>query len=282
MSGYIKFENVNFRYENEEDEAQLPLCLKNINLEINKGEFVCVLGHNGSGKSTLAKAMNAIITPVEGKVYVNGMDTCDESLKYEIRKNVGMVFQNPDNQIVATIVEDDVAFGPENLGIEPDEIRKIVDSSLKNVGMYEFKDFEPHNLSGGQKQRVAIAGVLAMNTDVIVLDEPTAMLDPRGKKDVIDTVIRLNREENKTVILITHFMDEAVLADRVIVMNDGEIIMDSTPKNVFSDVDKIKKEGLDVPQVTEFFHELKKEGIDVDENVLSVEDCLEQMEKIFI
>lgn len=278
MSEFVKFENVNFRYESDEEKKILPLSLENINITINSGEFVAVLGHNGSGKSTFAKAINAIVVPTSGKVTVCGMDTADEELKYQIRENVGMVFQNPDNQIVATIVEDDVAFGPENLGVDPDEIRKRVDESLKEVGMYDFRCFEPHKLSGGQKQRVAIAGVLAMHTDAIVLDEPTAMLDPRGRKDVIDTVLRLNKQENKTVVLITHFMDEAVLADRVIVMNKGKILMDGKPSEVFSKVEAIKKAGLDVPQVTEFANELKKSGIDFDTDILSVEECVAQAE----
>ena len=280
MDDFITFEKVNFRYDSDEDGKILPLSLENIDLKVKKGEFVAVLGHNGSGKSTLAKAINAIIVPTSGKVTVCGMDTADEELKYTIRENVGMVFQNPDNQIVATIVEDDVAFGPENLGVDPDEIRKRVDESLKEVGMYDFRSFEPHKLSGGQKQRVAIAGVLAMHTDAIVLDEPTAMLDPRGRKDVIDTVLRLNKQENKTVVLITHFMDEAVLADRVIVMNKGRIIMDGKPSEVFSEVEAIKKAGLDVPQVTEFANELKKNGIEIDTDILSVEECVAQTEKI--
>ncbi|MBQ7653837.1 MAG: energy-coupling factor transporter ATPase [Clostridia bacterium] len=282
MNEFITFENVSFRYESDEEGKVLPLSLENINLKINKGEFVAVLGHNGSGKSTLAKAVNAIIVPTTGKVTVCGMDTSDEELKYQIREKVGMVFQNPDNQIVATIVEDDVAFGPENLGVDPDEIRKRVDRSLKDVGMYDFRFFEPHKLSGGQKQRVAIAGVLAMHTDAIVLDEPTAMLDPRGRKDVIDTVLRLNKEENKTVVLITHFMDEAVLADRVIVMDNAKIIMDGKPAEVFSRVEEIKKAGLDVPQVTEFANMLKKSGIDIESNILTVDECVAQTEKLLI
>lgn len=281
-NNFITFENVNFRYESDDEEVILPLSLKDINLKIDRSEFVAVLGHNGSGKSTLAKAINAIIVPTSGKVTVCGMDTSDEELKYRIRENVGMVFQNPDNQIVATIVEDDVAFGPENLGVEPDEIRRRVDESLKEVGMYDFRNFEPHKLSGGQKQRVAIAGVLAMHTDAIVLDEPTAMLDPRGRKDVIDTVLRLNKQENKTVVLITHYMDEAVLADRVIVMDNGRIIMDGKPSEVFSKVEQIKKAGLDVPQVTEFANELKKCGVAIDSNILTVEECVAQTEKLLI
>ena len=280
MDKYITFENVCFRYESDEEGKVLPLTLDNINITIQKGEFVAVLGHNGSGKSTFAKAINALLVPTSGKVTVCGMDTSDENLKYTIRENVGMVFQNPDNQIVATIVEDDVAFGPENLGIDPDEIRQRVDNALKEVGMYEFRKHEPHKLSGGQKQRVAIAGVLAMQTDAIVLDEPTAMLDPRGRKDVIDTVLRLNKKEGKTVVLITHYMDEAVLADRVIVMDNAKIIMDGKPNEIFSHVEEIKKAGLDVPQVTEFAHELKKDGIDIDTDILTVDECVNQLEKL--
>ena len=280
MDKFITFENVNFRYESDEEEKVLPFSLDNINVSIEKGEFVAVLGHNGSGKSTFAKAINAIVIPTSGKVTVCGMDTSDEELKYTIRENVGMVFQNPDNQIVATIVEDDVAFGPENLGVDPDEIRIRVDNALKEVGMYEFRLHEPHKLSGGQKQRVAIAGVLAMNTDAIVLDEPTAMLDPRGRKDVIDTILRLNKQEGKTVVLITHYMDEAVLADRVIVMSSGKIVMDGTPNEVFSKVDEIKKAGLDIPQITEFAHELKKSGLNIDTDILTVEECVSQIEKL--
>ena len=279
---FIVFDKVNFRYEADEDEEQLPLSLDNISFEIKEGEFVAVLGHNGSGKSTLAKAINAIIVPESGTVTVRGMDTADEELKYDIRQTVGMVFQNPDNQIVATIVEDDVAFGPENLGVEPEEIRKRVDESLKAVGMYEFRDFEPHKLSGGQKQRVAIAGVLAMQTDGIVFDEPTAMLDPRGRRDVMDTILRLNKEQGKTIVLITHFMDEAVKADRVVVMDNAHIIMDGTPREVFAQSDRIKEAGLDVPQVTEFAKELKKFGIISDDNILDKDECIEAVEKILL
>lgn len=282
MGKFIEFKNVSFRYENDEDELPLDLTIKNFNLDIYEGEFVAILGHNGSGKSTVAKMMNAILVPTQGKVFVKGMDTSDEELKYVIRENVGMVFQNPDNQIVATIVEDDVAFGPENLGIESDEIRKRVDNALKDVGMYEFRKHEPHKLSGGQKQRVAIAGVLAMNTNAIVLDEPTAMLDPRGRKDVIDTVMRLNKKEKKTVVLITHYMDEAVLADRVIVIDDAEILIEGTPHDVFSNIELIKKARLDVPQVTEFINEMKKYGFKFDSSVLTVDECVEEIEKVLL
>ena len=278
---FIKFENVSFRYENAEDEPELPLALKNVNLTVNKGELVAVLGHNGSGKSTLAKLTNAILVPESGKVSVMGMDTSDENLKYDIRRKVGMVFQNPDNQIVATIVEDDVAFGPENLGVEPSEIRKRVDSALKAVEMYEKRLAEPHNLSGGQKQRVAIAGILAMETDGIVFDEPTAMLDPRGRQAVMDTILKINKEQGKTVMFITHFMDEAVLADRVIVVNNGEIMTDGTPEEVFSDIQKLKDVGLDVPQARELQFRLSENGISFENNVLLEDDCVEAIKKLF-
>ncbi|MBP3329920.1 MAG: energy-coupling factor transporter ATPase [Clostridia bacterium] len=278
---FIKFENVSFRYENAEDEPELPLALKNINLTVNKGELVAVLGHNGSGKSTLAKLTNAILVPESGKVSVMGMDTANEDLKYEIRRKVGMVFQNPDNQIVATIVEDDVAFGPENLGVEPDEIRIRVDESLKAVEMYEMRQAEPHNLSGGQKQRVAIAGILAMQTDGIVFDEPTAMLDPRGRQAVMDTILKINKEQGKTVMFITHFMDEAVLADRVIVVNNGEIMTDGTPQEVFSDIGRLKKVGLDVPQARELQYRLKENGIDLNGNILFEDECVKAIKELF-
>ncbi|MBE6782476.1 MAG: energy-coupling factor transporter ATPase [Ruminococcaceae bacterium] len=278
---FIKFENVSFRYENAEDEPELPLALKNVNLTVNKGELVAVLGHNGSGKSTLAKLTNAILVPESGKVSVMGMDTSDENLKYDIRRKVGMVFQNPDNQIVATIVEDDVAFGPENLGVHPDEIRKRVDESLRAVEMYEMRLAEPHNLSGGQKQRVAIAGILAMQTDGIVFDEPTAMLDPRGRQAVMDTILKINKEQGKTVMFITHFMDEAVQADRVVVINNGEIMTDGTPKEVFSDVDKLRKVGLDVPQARELQCRLEQNGIKLNGNILFEDECIKAIKELF-
>ena len=278
---FIKFDNVSFRYESAEDEEILPLSLKNINLTVNKGELVAVLGHNGSGKSTLAKLTNAILVPESGKVSVLGMDTSDEDLKYEIRKKVGMVFQNPDNQIVATIVEDDVAFGPENLGVPPEEIRKRVDDALKAVEMYEMREAEPHNLSGGQKQRVAIAGILAMQTEAIVFDEPTAMLDPRGRQAVMNAILKINKEQGKTVMYITHFMDEAVMADRVIVVNNGEIMTDGTPREVFSDIDRLKRVGLDVPQARELQSKLKEKGIDIGADVLYEDECVEAIRSLF-
>ncbi len=278
---FIKFDDVSFRYENAEDEPQLPLSLKNINLTVNKGELVAVLGHNGSGKSTLAKLINAILVPESGKVTVLGMDTANEDLKYDIRKKVGMVFQNPDNQIVATIVEDDVAFGPENLGVEPKEIRKRVDEALKAVEMYEMREFEPHNLSGGQKQRVAIAGILAMQTDGIVFDEPTAMLDPRGRQAVMDAILKINREQGKTVMFITHFMDEAVKADRVIVVNNGEIMADGTPRDVFGNIEELKRVGLGVPQARELQEKLKENGINIDKNILYEDECVNAVINLF-
>lgn len=274
----IKFDNVSFAYELE-DEGVVN-AVNDFSLEVPEGQFLAVLGHNGCGKSTVAKLINGILVPNKGKVTVKGMDTSDEEKTVDIRKTVGMVFQNPDNQIVATIVEDDVAFGPENLGVEPSEIRKAVDSALKAVGMYEFRKREPHRLSGGQKQRVAIAGVIAMNTKCIVMDEPTAMLDPQGRKEVMDTVMKLNREFGITVILITHYMDEAVKADRVIVMDGGRIAMDGTPKEVFRNVERMKKLGLDVPQATELAYRLRKKGFKLPEDILDENECAEAILKV--
>ena len=273
----IEFQNVSFRYESEEEEVQLPLVAENLNLVIQECDFVAILGHNGSGKSTFAKLTNAILLPSSGRVLVDGMDTSDEDLKIKIRQTVGMVFQNPDNQIVATIVEEDVAFGPENLGVEPKEIRRRVDESLKAVGMYEFRKREPHRLSGGQKQRVAIAGIIAMLPRCIVLDEPTAMLDPRGRQEVMSTMLKLNREMGMTVVFITHFMDEAVKADRVVVMDDAKIIMDGKPKEFFSKVEKLEEIGLDVPQPTKLAQLLRREGYDLPEDILDVDECVEKL-----
>lgn len=273
----IEFQNVSFRYDSEEERVQLPLVAENLNLQIHEGEFVAILGHNGSGKSTLAKLTNAILLPTSGKVLVDGMDTIDEDLKIKIRQTVGMVFQNPDNQIVATIVEEDVAFGPENLGVEPKEIRRRVDESLKAVGMYEFRKREPHRLSGGQKQRVAIAGIIAMLPRCIVLDEPTAMLDPRGRREVMSTMLKLNREMGMTVVFITHFMDEAVQADRVVVMDDAKIIMDGKPKEVFKQVERLEEIGLDVPQPTKLAQLLRQEGYDLPDDILDVDECIEKL-----
>ena len=274
----IKFDNVSFAYELEDE--GIVNAVNDFSLEVPEGQFLAVLGHNGCGKSTVAKLINGILVPNKGKVTVEGMDTSDEEKTVDIRKTVGMVFQNPDNQIVATIVEDDVAFGPENLGVEPSEIRKAVDSALKAVGMYEFRKREPHRLSGGQKQRVAIAGVIAMNTKCIVMDEPTAMLDPQGRQEVMDTVMKLNREFGITVILITHYMDEAVKADRVIVMDGGRIAMDGTPKEVFRNVERMKKLGLDVPQATELAYRLRKKGFKLPEDILDENECAEAILKV--
>lgn len=275
---FIKFDNVSFAYDSGEEQ---PIrAVNDFSLAVPEGQFMAILGHNGCGKSTVAKLVNGILVPTKGKVTVAGMDTADEDKTVDIRRNVGMVFQNPDNQIVATIVEDDVAFGPENLGVEPSEIRKAVDAALKAVGMYEFRKREPHRLSGGQKQRVAIAGVIAMNTKCIVMDEPTAMLDPQGRKEVIDTVMKLNKEFGITVILITHFMDEAVKADRVVVMDDGCIALDSTPKQVFRNVEKIKALGLDVPQATELVYRLRKRGMKLPDDILDENECAEAVLKL--
>lgn len=272
MKNFIEFDGVSFAYEENEEGLTAETVIENMNLKIGKGDFVAVLGHNGCGKSTLAKLCNAILVPQQGKVYIDGIDTADEDRLYDIRQRVGMVFQNPDNQIVATIVEDDVAFGPENLGVEPSEIRKRVDEALNNVGMYEFRSFEPHKLSGGQKQRVAIAGIIAMQPDCIVLDEPTAMLDPRGRREVMATVKRLNEEYGITVIFITHYMDEAVKADRVIVMDKGKIVLDGKPKEVFVNIDTLKKIGLDVPEATELTHLLIEKGVNLPEDILDIDE----------
>lgn len=268
----IELKNVTFTYDGDDEEEKRQSALTDIDLTINKGEFVAVLGHNGSGKSTLAKLCNAVYEPTEGTVTVKGIVSGSEENDDKIRRVVGMVFQNPDNQIVATIVEDDVAFGPENLGIEPKEIRKRVDDALKSVNMYELRHREPHKLSGGQKQRVAIAGVLAMQTECIVLDEPTAMLDPMGRAEVMSTVHRLNKELGITVVLVTHFMEEAVGADRIVVMDSGSVVMDGTPAEVFSQADKVRECGLDVPQPTELCRLL-----DLGNAVLSVDECVERI-----
>lgn len=275
MGNIIEFDNVSFRYEADIEGEMLPLAVDSVSLGIEQGSFVAVLGHNGSGKSTLAKLTNAINIPESGKVSVDGMDTSDEKLTDAIRRTVGMVFQNPDNQIVATIVEDDVAFGPENLGVPPAEIRQRVDDALKAVNMFEFRKSEPHKLSGGQKQRVAIAGVIAMQTSCIVLDEPTAMLDPNGRHEVIATIKKLNKEMGITVILVTHFMDEAVQADRVVVMDKGRIIMDGTPREVFSESDRLIAVGLDVPQATQLAAALIKKGVQISSDLLDENECID-------
>ena len=270
----IKIENLTFAYSETEEPV-----IKNLSLEIERGSFVAVLGHNGSGTSTLAKHLNAILTPTEGKVYVKGMDTSDEDRLIDIRRSVGMVFQNPDNQIVASVVEDDVAFAPENLGVPSAEIRRRVDEALKSVGMYDYRLHAPHRLSGGQKQRVAIAGVLAMEPECIVLDEPTAMLDPIGRREVLSAIERLRRETGMTVILITHHMDECIDADRLIVMSAGRIVSDGKPREVFSDVEKMCAEGLAVPETTELIYGLRAAGWDISLEELSVEECAEAIAK---
>lgn len=269
----IEFKNVDFAYELDEDEEKQKLpVLEDLNLAIEKGSFVAILGHNGSGKSTIAKLTNGILFPTEGKVTVDGIETSDDDTIYDIRKKVGMVFQNPDNQIVSSIVEEDVAFGVENLGCSPEECRKRVDEALKTVGMYDYRFKSPSKLSGGQKQRVAVAGIIAMKPECIVLDEPTAMLDPSGRKEVIETIKKLNREDGITIVLITHYMDEAVEADRVVVIDGGKIKMDGTPAEVFSQVDRVKSLGLDVPQSTQLIYNL---GISADKTILNADDCVE-------
>lgn len=274
MEAFIKVDNIFFRYEGEDSERS---ALNGASLEIDEGNFVAILGHNGSGKSTLAKHFNGILIPQSGSVTVCGMDTKDESKLLDIRRTVGMVFQNPDNQIVSSIVEDDVAFAPENLGVPSDEIRQRVDEALKLVDMYEYRKHSPHLLSGGQKQRVAIAGVIAMKPRCIVLDEPTAMLDPQGRKEVLDTVKRLCRENGMTVILITHHMSEAIDADKVFVMADGKFVCGGTPNEVFSDVEGLKSLGLSVPDTTELLYQLNNCGFNLDFGALSVEDCSKEI-----
>lgn len=271
----IKCMNVSFKYiSNEEGIDTEKYVLKNVNLEVKKGEFLVVLGHNGSGKSTIAKHMNALLLPSEGTVIVDGLDTSSKENLWDIRAKAGMVFQNPDNQLVATIVEEDVAFGPENLGIKPEEIRRRVDESLEKVGMSEYKRHAPHLLSGGQKQRVAIAGILAIKPDCIIFDEPTAMLDPSGRRDVLKTIKEVNEIYGITVVLITHYMDEAAQADRIVVIDDGKVKMEGTPREIFSQVDKMKNIGLDVPQVTELAYELRKEGISISKEILNVDEMV--------
>lgn len=270
MEDIIKIENVKFKYCNDDTKY----AVDGVNLNIKKGEFTAIIGHNGSGKSTLSKLINSILLPTEGKIFVKGMDTTDDSKLWDIRQSAGMVFQNPDNQLVATIVEEDIAFGPENLGVDAVEIRKRVDDALNTVGMYEYRKRPPHLLSGGQKQRIAIAGILALNSDCIILDEPTAMLDPSGRREVMETLKKLHAN-GKTILLITHYMDEAVQADRVVIMDKGNIKLDGTPKEVFKNIEEIKKFGLDVPQVTELAQELKKEGIDLPSDIIEIKELVD-------
>ena len=271
MNKIIEVNNVSFEYITEEDNFK---AIDDLSLDIYEGEFLVIIGHNGSGKSTLSKNLNAILMPTKGNILIDGMDTREESNLWDIRQTAGMVFQNPDNQIVATVVEEDVAFGPENLGLEPKEIRERVDESLKSVGIYELKDRQPHLLSGGQKQRVAIAGIIAMKPKCIIFDEATAMLDPSGRKEVMNTIKRLNKEENISVIHITHFMEEAVDADRVIVMEKGKKVLEGTPRQVFSEVDMLKNIGLDVPYMTDLSRELEKEGLCIGSDILTVDEMV--------
>ena len=276
MSNTI-IETKDLRFSYTDAEGVAPIVLDGVNLNIEKGSFVAVLGHNGSGKSTMAKHLNAILLPTGGAVYVRGLDTVQEEHLLDIRRTVGMVFQNPDNQIVANVVEEDVAFAPENLGVPSEEIRQRVDDALKAVGMYEFREHAPHLLSGGQKQRIAIAGVIAMQPECIVLDEPTAMLDPIGRADVMRTIKELNRTKGVTVVIITHHMDEAAQADRLVVMARGKVVADGTPKEVFQDVEGLKAVGLTVPETTELMWQLRKEGLDVPLDALSDEECAQAL-----
>lgn len=280
---FIKVENLCFSYA--DDDGREISVLDGLDLEIERGSLVAVLGHNGSGKSTLAKLLNLVLSPTSGKITVDGLDITKPDLTedelFENRRNVGMVFQNPDNQLVATVVEEDIAFGPENLGIDPSEIRRRVDDALETVGMTEFARHSPHQLSGGQKQRVAIAGIIAMMPKCIIFDESTAMLDPAGRREVMDTIIRLNREHGITILHITHYMNEAAMCDRVVVINDGKIELDGKPTEVFTHVEQLEAIGLDVPQTVEVLHELRREGIDVPLDRLSVDECAAEIMKLF-
>ena len=276
MFNQIELKNVTFSYD---DGGERRDIVKNFNLEIRRGSFTVILGHNGSGKSTVAKLMNGLYKPSneDGCVLVDGIDTKDEKNELEIRRKVGLIFQNPDNQLVASIVEEDVAFGPENLGLPPEKTRARVDAALKAVGMYELKHQTPHHLSGGQKQRVAIAGIIAMRPECLILDEPTAMLDPKGRAEVMEVITRFNRRYGMTVVLITHFMEEAESADRVILLNDGKILGDGTPKEIFSDIKTLKEAGLDVPQTTEILYKLSQNGISISTDAISVEETAERI-----
>ena len=274
MENIINVKDMTFEYVSIDSKFR---AIDNLNLEVKQGEFVAIIGHNGSGKSTLSKNLNAILVPTEGDIYIDGMNTKDEAKLWDIRQTAGMVFQNPDNQLVATIVEEDVAFGPENLGIEPKVIRQRVEESLKSVGIYELKDRQPHLLSGGQKQRVAIAGIIAMRPKCIIFDEATAMLDPSGRKEVMNVIKKLNKEENITTLHITHYMEEAVQADRVVVVDKGKKLLEGTPKEVFKNVDLLKKIGLDVPYMTELAGLLREEGLDIDDDILTVDEMVDKL-----
>lgn len=272
----VQCQNVVFKYDSN-NKDDIKLAINDVTLEVKKGEFLVILGRNGSGKSTIAKHMNALLIPSDGKVYVDSLDTSVEKNIWDIRNKAGMVFQNPDNQIVATIVEEDVAFGPENLGIEPSEIRSRVNDCLKKVNMYEYRKHAPHLLSGGQKQRVAIAGVLAMMPECIIFDESTAMLDPSGRREVIKTIKEINDKYGITVVLITHYMEEAVEANRIVVMDEGKVMMEGTPRNIFSRVRKMKTIGLDVPQMTELSYELKNSGLNIREDILTIDEMVDEL-----
>ncbi len=274
MDEIIKINSMSFEYISDEEQFK---AIDNLKLDIKEGEFVAIIGHNGSGKSTLSKNLNAILTPTSGDIIIDGINTKEVDKIWDIRQTAGMVFQNPDNQIVATIVEEDVAFGPENLGIEPSKIKELVEYSLKSVGMYEFRDRQPHLLSGGQKQRVAIAGIIAMKPKCIIFDEATAMLDPSGRKEVLNTIKKLNKEDNITILYITHFMEEVVDADRVIVMEKGKKILEGTPVEVFSNIETLKSIGLDVPYMTELSYLLKKEGLNIKEDILTVDEMVNEL-----
>lgn len=281
--GIVQAKDLTFEYIRRDEEGNvegITTAVKNVNIDIKAGDFVAVLGHNGSGKSTFAKHLNALVMPTEGTVYVDGMDTKDAENTLKVRQTAGMVFQNPDNQIVGTLVDEEVGFGPENIGVPTEEIWERVEKSLKAVGMYKFRNASPNKLSGGQKQRVAIAGIVAMKPKCIVLDEPTAMLDPLGRKEVIHVLHELNKKEGVTIILITHYMEEVIDADHVFVMDNGKVVMEGTPRQIFSQVDKLKKLRLDVPQVTELAYELKKEGLPVKDGIIRNEELVEEIKRL--
>ena len=282
--GIVKTENLVFEYIRRDEEGNIEdinKAVNEVNIDVRQGDFVAILGHNGSGKSTLARHINALLMPTEGTVYVAGMDTAEEKHLWDIRQRAGMVFQNPDNQIIGTLVEEDVGFGPENLGVPTEDIWKRVEKALSDVGMTAYRDYSPNKLSGGQKQRVAIAGILAMKPQCIIMDEPTAMLDPSGRKEVIDTIMELNRKENVTIVLITHFMDEAVRADKIFVMDKGSVVMEGSPREIFSDVDRIKSLKLDVPCATELAHELRKHGIPLRQGILTSREFVEELCRLY-
>ncbi len=282
--GIVETENLVFEYIRRDEDGNVEdihKAVDQVNIDVKKGDFVAILGHNGSGKSTLARHINALLTPTEGTVWVSKMDTTDEEKLWDIRQTAGMVFQNPDNQIIGTIVEEDVGFGPENMGIPTEDIWKRVDYALSKVGMTTYRDFSPNKLSGGQKQRVAIAGVLAMKPACIVMDEPTSMLDPSGRKEVMDTILELNRTEGVTVILITHYMNEAAMANKVFVMDSGKIVMEGTPRQIFSQVEKLKSLKLDVPQATELAYELKKQGVPLPDGILTSKELVEELCRLY-